>query len=183
VDPQLIWAIESVGEPNWTAVVQAVGAVAAVVVGILGFLFVWVQIRGLKQALNSETHSKVYAEDFEIIKLFVDKPHLRPYFYEKVEIKPGSTDEAAVQTIAELWCCHFEHVMLQLNYLPKVIRQSWVDYARFVYKSSPAIRTCYENLRKEGVYIAKMDYIMKGGVVQALQPTAAAIPASRASTV
>jgi hypothetical protein len=67
-----------------------------------------------------------------------------------------------VQTIAELFCCHFEHMMLQLDYLPKVIRQSWVDYAQYLYKTSPAVRACYESLRKEGVYIAEMDQIMKG---------------------
>ena len=187
MDPQLIRAIESAGEPNWTAVVQAVGAVAAVVVGVLGFLFVWFQIRGLKQALHSDTHSKIYTEDFEILKLFVDKPHLRPYFYDNVEVMSGSADEAAVQTIAEMWCCHFEHVMLQLDNLPKFIRQSWLDYARYMTDCSPAIRACFKKLRNKGLYIAAQDSIMYGGGVpapnQALQPTAAAIPVSPSSTV
>jgi hypothetical protein len=161
MNPQLIRAIESVGEPNWTAVVQAVGAVATVVV----VLFVWLQMRGLKQALHSETHSKLYAEDFEIIKLFVDRPHLRPYFYKNVEVNPGSPDEAVVHTIAELWCCHLEHVRLQLDCVPKMIRQSWADYAKFLYKSSPAIRICHENMKKEGVYIAEMDRFVKDGAI------------------
>ncbi len=162
MDPQLIRAIESVGEANWTSIVQAVCAIAGVLVGILGFIFVWIQIRGLTQALNSEAHSKCYTEDFEIVKLFVDNPHLRPYFYDNVEVQPGSPDEASVKTIAELWVCHLEHVWLQLEYLPKKIRKSWADYAHYLYRYSPAIRECYETLRKEGVYMAEMDRFIKG---------------------
>lgn len=155
---QLILAADEFG---WTATAQALGSVATVVVGIAGFIFVWLQIRGLRQALQSEANAKIYAEDADIMKIFIGKPHLRRYFFDNAEAPPeGSPDYDEVRTIAHLTCCHFEHVLLQLNNLPEFVRQGWVDYARYLYQRSPVIRSSYPELRDANVYVKEMDAML-----------------------
>lgn len=153
VDPAL-------ADVSWPAVVQAVASVAAVVVAVFGFIFLWSQIQGVKRTIQCEASGKVYAEDFDILVIFVDKPHLRPYFYKNVEVGIDSPDIEAVETIAELFCCHFEQVMLQLDNLPSQIRQSWIGYGRYIYRSSPAIRDTYFEFRRQDMFIADMDNLM-----------------------
>jgi hypothetical protein len=155
-------AVAAAVDISWPAVVQAVAAVAAVVVSAVGFVLVWLQLQGLKKTSQSEAHGKVYAADAEILKLFMARPHLRPYFYDNVKIDPSDVDAGRVDTIAELFCCHLEHVMLQLDNLPSAVRQSWVDYARWLHRSSPAIREYYAELRNANVYVAAMDELMYG---------------------
>ncbi len=167
MDPNLINAIESVARPNWTDVLQAIGAIVSVFVSVLGFAFLWVQIQGLNRALHSETHGKIFAEDFDIAKIFLERPRLRPYFYGNVEIQKDDVDYGMVETIAELYVCHFEHVMLQSKYLPTDIRQSWLEYVRYLYRSSPPIRDCYFCMRKEGVYTERMDRFLFGTQAEA----------------
>jgi hypothetical protein len=77
-------------------------------------------------------------------------------------IDEGDPDAGAVYTIAEMFCVQIEHVMLQLDNLPTLVRQSWVDYARWLHRSSPAIRQRYAKMRKFNAYVAAMDEMMYG---------------------
>ena len=74
---QMILAAKFAVQADWTATTQAVGTLLAVLVGIVGFIFVWEQIRNLRLELQCEANGKIYAEHTEIMKIFVDKPHLR----------------------------------------------------------------------------------------------------------
>ena len=97
---QMILAAKFAVQADWTATTQAVGTLLAVLVGIVGFIFVWEQIRNLRLELQCEANGKIYAEHTEIMKIFVDKPHLRKYFFENTEIEPDSADYDAVHAAA-----------------------------------------------------------------------------------
>ena len=118
---------------NWTDIVQAVTSLA-------GFAVVIYQLRGLRNATYGETHSRLYGEDYEAVRLFIDHPALRPYFYDNVEPDRASPDYAPANTAAELYAVHFEHIMLQMENLPDAIRQPWRDYIRGMYDRSPVVR-------------------------------------------
>lgn len=159
---QMILTAKFAVQADWTATTQAVGTLLAVLVGIVGFIFVWEQIRNLRLELQCEANGKIYAEHTEIMKIFVDKPHLRQYFFENAEIEQGSTDYDAVHAIAHMVCCYFEHVLLQLDNVPEFVRQGWVDYARFIYHLSPATRACFVDYRRFNVYVQEMDEMLQG---------------------
>ena len=108
----------ALGDASWPAVVQAIGSVAAVVVTVVGFIFLWAQVQGIKRTIQSEASYKMYSKDFEILTIFVDKPHLRPYFYDDVKIAIDDLDVGAVATIAELYCSHFEQLCFSLTTSP-----------------------------------------------------------------
>jgi hypothetical protein len=67
-------------EASWPAIVQAIAAVAAVFVTVVGFIFLWLQLQGLKKASQSDAHGRLYSGDAELMKLFVDRPHFRHTF-------------------------------------------------------------------------------------------------------
>ncbi len=144
------------------AAAQAVGTLLAVLVGIVGFIFVVQQIRNLRHQLQCEANGRVYAEHAEIMKIFVRKPQLRQYLFENAEIERGNPDYEVAHILAHMACCYFEHVLLQLENLPEYVRQGWVDYARFIYRLSPVTRACFEAYRKSNVYIKELDEMLKG---------------------
>jgi hypothetical protein len=134
MDPQLIEAIKSVGEPNWTTWVEIGVAIAGCALTIGGFFIV---IR----ALHGDTHSKLYVEDVEILKVFLEHDKLRPYFYEGKSVDEQDQKHCGmVHTLAETFSTHFEHVLLQTKNLPKHIRPRWKDVIKSFLRTSPAIR-------------------------------------------
>lgn len=126
-------------DPSWTDVVQALASVGMLVAAVIGFWAVFVQLRQVRVSLESETHSKLYAEDFEWCKILLEKPQMCPYFRGS-EISPDDPLYAQVDELAGLLCAHFEHILLQLENLPPHIRPRWLDYMRGIYNSSPITR-------------------------------------------
>jgi hypothetical protein len=126
--------------PSSLEIIQAITTVGSLAIAILGFAVVIYQIRQIKQALHSDTHSKLYAEDFDWAKLIIEYPELRPYFYENQEINEETINSTRARTLAELLCVHFEHVVLQMENLPSHIKPRWEDYIRGICSTSPAIR-------------------------------------------
>lgn len=138
------------------------------VVTVAGFYFLWLQVGTLKSTIQSDTHSKLYSEDSELLKLLYLNPEMRPYIYGNRALPSQSDDEDKadrrrrdkVEALAELYCSHFEHIMLQLDNLPHVVQQSWVDYVRYIYTRSPAIQVCYEEMKKDGVFVPEMHRLL-----------------------
>ncbi len=124
----------------WTDIVQAIASVGSLTIAVIGFAFVIVQIRQLKNAIQSDTHSKLYSEDFEWVKILLEYPQLRPYFYDDQDITSDHQDYSRVLGIAELICTHFEHAVLQMENLPTHIVPRWHQYIRSLYNRSPIVR-------------------------------------------
>jgi hypothetical protein len=131
--------------PSWIDVTQAISSVGGLLVAILGFGVVIFQLSQFKRSLHAETHSRLYGEDYEAIKLFLAYPTLRPYFYENKAPEAGSSDYALAFTAAEMYCVHFEHIMLQMGNLPQEIQPAWRAYIQTMYNSSPAIRQHFQD--------------------------------------
>ncbi len=68
MDQQLIRAIESVGEPNWTAVAQAIAAFLMVIIGIVGFILILRQLKASYDSLKAQLLLKLFGDwrDLEI---------------------------------------------------------------------------------------------------------------------
>jgi len=65
---------------GWNAI-SAMGQWASVLATTIGFMFVIKQQKQEKIAIENQTTAQVYEVGIEILKLFVDTPTLRPYFY------------------------------------------------------------------------------------------------------
>jgi hypothetical protein len=119
----------------WTSDVQAIASV-------VGFVVIIYQIRQLKRAVQSDTHSKLYSHYLEVTKLWLQKPQLRPYFYEGKtldESAPNYQDmRREIDVMCEVILGLLEHAVLQKTNLPgDSWKNCWKAYAEERYTCSP----------------------------------------------
>jgi hypothetical protein len=85
----------------------------------------------------------------QINRLFVDRPSLRPYFYEEQELDRESTEERKrIEATAELFISFIDNVLTQMPLLPSHLAQPWRTYFASVTTSSPALREFWKRHRE-----------------------------------
>lgn len=126
--------------------------VAQLGVAIVGFVLIWLQLAKLKKALAGDAYTSLYEQYVDVCKLFLQKPHLRPYFYEQRTVdsrEPGSEKTLAeIEIVAELMVGLLEHAALQQDSIPKEIyTQCWLEYTKDRFKSPSLVAYWHENQR------------------------------------
>jgi hypothetical protein len=128
---------------EWAQVVQAGIALLGIGFIIYQIYHLRESIRHLRDSIYGTTQDSLYAHYMEINKLFMEHPHLRPYFYanarkpqpDKQTIAPGSTitNETVVQQIdfmSEAILGLVEHAVLQQQNVPEdAWTHCWRPYA------------------------------------------------------
>jgi hypothetical protein len=122
---------------EWTDVVQAIAAIAGVVVALGGFVIIIYQIVQLERAVRGDTHSKLYSQGFEVVRFFADNAEVRPYFYEGKPVTGAEPEYGKISLCAELMADYLEHIALQKPNLPEDVWLRWVAYIRDRLRSSP----------------------------------------------
>lgn len=125
---------------DWTNVCQAVCAIGSLGVAVIGFAALFYQLVQLRRSVQSDTHGKLYTEDYSVVQLFLSECALRPFFYSNKPISEDDPNYSKAAIVAELLCSHFEHIILQEPNLPEHIRPRWDAYVRAMYAQSPIIR-------------------------------------------
>jgi hypothetical protein len=125
------------GSVTWAAAIQAGAAVA-------GFAFIGYQILQLIRNIRGATQDRLYAHYTEICKLFMQKPYLRPYFYENKVLMEGNPDyphmREEIDVMSEAILGLIEHSTLQQNNLPRdAWKHCWLPYANERLKKSKEI--------------------------------------------
>ena len=119
--------------------------IAQVLISVIGFVFVIYQVVHLIRSIQGVTQDRLYAHYTEICKIFLEKPHLRPYFYEKkVCAETEACDaklQAEIEAMSEVILGLIEHSVLQRNNLPDdAWKNCWEPYARERIKKSIEIK-------------------------------------------
>lgn len=91
--------------------VGAIAGVLGVVVTVVGFIFVWRQIRDQKQALETQTSWTMYEASLAVLNTFVENPELRPFFYEKQSLPEEGLMRHKVLAAAEVVADHLENIV------------------------------------------------------------------------
>ena len=136
---------------KWTDVAQLVATV-------IGFVLVIVQLRRLRSATEGDTHADLYGQYMEVGKLFLSKPHLRPYFYESAAIDVAAPDGARtsqeVAVMCELVTSLLEHAALQEPNLPgDSWEECWKAYTYERFDCSAVLREWWR--ANESMYAAR----------------------------
>ena len=128
---------------TWSPVVQGT-------VSLVGFGLVLWQLIVLRRNVQGSTQDRLYAQYTEICKLFLDRPYLRPYFYDN-EPKPGSCPpdhpslSGEIDAMSETILGLIEHAIVQHANLPgDSWKNCWQPYAIERVKKSQTIRKFYE---------------------------------------
>jgi hypothetical protein len=127
-------------EIRWPETIQAL-------ISIIGFVAVVCQIRRLKRTVQGETHSELYTHYLEVNKLFLEKTHLRPYFYDSKELNQSDKRPRLRQqldSMCEIVLGLLEHAVLQKVNLPgDSWRNCWMTYVRERLDKSPELKNFF----------------------------------------
>lgn len=143
------------GFEAWIAVLSFVGTLLLVMVGLLNFSVFWRQLRIAKEQIDMAVRQleiaqkqpdlhliqRAITETSDHVRLLVERPYLRPYFYDDVEWKPGDTatlDE--VKAMSELILDNFASALMHAAAFPQYPVRGIDRSIMFHLRNSPALR-------------------------------------------
>ena len=101
------------------------------------------------QATLASVYQAMNDNMLQINRLFVDRPSLRPYFYEEQELTDESPEELErIDATAELFVNLIDNVLTQMPLLPGHLAQPWRTYFASVITSSPVLREFWKRHRE-----------------------------------
>ena len=121
--------------------------VSGLAISFAGFLIIIYQLTHLDKSLKSSARGSIYDMASRIKEVFLERPHLRKYFFEGVEISPGDQHYDEVMAVADYYCLYLEQITTQKNNIDKSEQESWIKYAHDVYHGSPALQSYLEGKR------------------------------------
>lgn len=137
---------------QWAHVAQVAGSIAAAIAVIVGFWQFRVQLQQSAETDRISTLEQLYARMHDIDKLFVEKPELKPYFYQGMKKSDANPLVAAdnmprvraqVDAMAELLCDFFAAALESMKALSPGTYREWESYVADIFKNSPTLREFY----------------------------------------
>jgi hypothetical protein len=139
----------------WIAIVGCVGTVLLVLVGLLNFSIfskqltvareqIATMVRQLdlaQKAPDLQLIQRAIAETSDHVKMMVERPYLRPYFYENVAWKAGDqASEDEIRLVAELILNNFASALMHSAAFPQYPARGVDRIIAFHLRHSPALR-------------------------------------------
>jgi hypothetical protein len=126
------------------------------IVGICTLITIYFVLRQTREAARqsrlvaTSTISSLYEEIvspmFDIDKVFLQYPRLKPYFYDGVDIPEGHDDYDLAMSVAEMYTDFMDLFVVLQDIASKQAEDTpipwsdWTEYFKDVYRSSPAVR-------------------------------------------
>jgi hypothetical protein len=126
--------------PTWTDVVAALTGVGSLLITTIGLIFVYVQIRKLRQGLWSDTQSRLCDQSLELIRFLAEKPETYDYFYQGKPLAEDEPNRVFIFYAAEALANFMEHLVLQKRNLPEQQWQVWHRFICSTYEGSSALQ-------------------------------------------
>jgi len=129
---------------------NTIASFLGVIVGIIGFVFVWRQIKQVNTSIKSNTDNNLYSLTIDINKFLIGNPELRPYFYGDANGKEKEYDGKdpnfnKIETLADIYITFFEYIFEERKNMEIGLFNSWEEWKKDMYKKSPAIRNHLKN--------------------------------------
>jgi hypothetical protein len=143
------------GFEGWIGVLGFVGTLLLVMVGLLNFSVFWKQLHVAKEQIDTAVRQleiaqkqpdlqliqRAITETSDHVRLLVERPYLRPYFYDGAEWKPGdpaTLDE--VKAMSELILDNFASALMHAAAFPQYPVRGIDRIIMFHLRHSPALR-------------------------------------------
>ena len=120
-------------------------------VSVLGFLIVGYTLWYANQSIQSNVFTNMAAWTFELDKVFLEHPHLRPYFCsgKPLDSDPKDDDYYRVLTIAELTLDMIDSMLQLEGHFPRDLPLTgWKEWMRDCFRDSPVTCQVFEERRK-----------------------------------
>ena len=119
---------------------QAYVSLAGLVLALVGLPILFLQIRAIQRSVRSAAHAAIYAQAADFRAHLVERPHLRGYFFDGVDIAPEHPEYERVVTIAELFLNELEHITVMADSFGRENRPALERFARLALARSPILR-------------------------------------------
>ena len=130
------------GDANWGQVVQ-------IAISFIGFIAVIYQLWSASRSIKGATHDRVYGHYHNICKIFIDRPDIRPYFYNNAPMQGVDPQlRAEIEAVSEAMLGLVEHAVVQKENMPrKSWENCWRPYAMERIQKSEMIKEFFEKNR------------------------------------
>jgi hypothetical protein len=121
---------------KWTDVVQ-------VLVGIVGIPFIIYQLYEVRRSIQGQTLGELYEHYHRVVTVFVERPHLRPYFYENKPIDESTSSDhrEEIESMCDLFAAVLEHALVQQKNVPRrAWKECWETFVAERHRKSPELQ-------------------------------------------
>lgn len=140
---------------TWIGVLGFIGTLLLVLVGLLNFTVFTKQLQVAKEQIDTAVRQleiaqkqpdlhliqRAITETTDHVRLLVEKPYLRPYFYDDAEWRPGeAASHEEVQAMAELMLNNFASALMHSATFPQYPVRGIDRTIMFHLRHSPALR-------------------------------------------
>lgn len=120
------------------------------------------QTQFVAESLRSNAYGVIAEQVFEVDRIFVENPGLRPYFYSGQDISEDDPNYNKVVAVAEYLLDYFESALLQLDLFPQVWPRSvWEAYTVDSFMNSPILRRYWRS--RQGWYAEEIKDLVHAG--------------------
>lgn len=116
------------------------GEILTPIFTLLGFVFVFLQIRGSTRATQAQAKAQIYGLGLRLHENTLTYPELRKFIYESAPVPEAGELRARVLVACEMYCDFFEYVLAEGDIIGEHVRQAWINMMRTLVRQSPAIR-------------------------------------------
>ena len=118
--------------------IAAVAAVLTACVSFGGFLFIYIQVRHARRAIEAQAHAQIYQQEAEIQKLFLEHPLVRRILVQKLPVPEDEETYERVMTFCALIADFLEYLILKKEKLDRRIFDAFIIGGRYYFSKSPA---------------------------------------------
>jgi hypothetical protein len=129
--------------------VIAIGTAAMPVVTIVGFVFIYFQIRDAERAIQTQARSQVYGLSLSLYELLISHPEFREYLYDGKALPTNGRARAKVFIACEMFCDFFEFILAEGKMLGADVHLAWANMMRRIVKTSPAVCAFVDERREQ----------------------------------
>ena len=103
-------------------------AAAAFIVSIFSILFTVIHNSIIRKSLHEDTYQGFIGTWFDLGRIFIEHPNLRPYFYDNKKISEDDPDYQRVMAIAVFFDDCFTYTESQAATIPEDLKDSYEKY-------------------------------------------------------
>jgi hypothetical protein len=129
---------------SWIELIKAFGPIIGALISLLGFIFLIRQIRLNRLSLENQTRSSIYQLSYNVYRLFIEHPDLRPYFYDGKALPESEPERSKVLAAAELLTDFFESIVHSSHIIDPDLRGTWFRYMQDTYRHNPVFQDYIE---------------------------------------
>ncbi len=123
---------------------EAVIAAIAVVVNIIGFIFVIRQIKQQALATRGETYTSLCGLSYDILMMIAEKPYLYDYFYNNKKLEKNDPHRVEVLCCCEMIANYCDNTITQKENMPISAWHKWRRFIRQQIEMSSVLKEFFE---------------------------------------